>query len=202
VLLGLGWLFLSNRPQLNDSSVKGSSVPAADQPPLTPPSTLEPPPKEKEVTPLPTEPISGAWGNSNEYKFGRLPGGRYPKSCAFTQTDINGRATIDKSQLEYWACSDEGGDSESGYKVVWVDGKETTYTFQPGGGGIVVGTNGNTYPIKWRNDSHEGDPIIVIDHQDGSVSWIPGNISPASAPGPDSSSSGATGAPPVDRPAP
>jgi hypothetical protein len=192
-------MYFSNRPQLNGSSpVK---TPAAE-PAFTSPPPPEPPPKDKEVTALPPETSSGAWGNSDEYKFGRLPGGNYPKSCAFTKTDDNGRATIDKSQLEYWACRDDGGNSENGYKVVWVDGKETTYTFQTGGDGIVVGTNGSTYPMTWRNDSHEGDPIIVIDHQDGSVSWIPGNISPPSAPASYSPSSSTTGAPPVDRPAP
>jgi len=179
VLLGLGWLFLSNRPQLNDSSVKGSSVPAAastPEAPPAPPSPPAPPATEKGVAARTPEPGSGAWGNTNDYKFGQLPGGDYPNSCAFSRTDGNGRTTTEKSQLEYWACRDEGGDSENGYKVVWADGKKTTYTFQPGGDGLVVGTNGNTYPMNWRNDSHEGDPIIVINHQDGAVSWIPGNI--------------------------
>jgi len=27
-----------------------------------------------------------------------------------------------------------------------------------------------------RNDSHQGDPIVVINHQDGAISWIPGTI--------------------------
>lgn len=182
LLTGLGALFLSNRPQLKESSVKGSPVtssPNIQPAPSTPPSTPAPPAPpatEKGVAARTPEPSAGAWGSTNDYKYGQIPGGDYPNSCAFSRTDGNGRTTTDKSQLEYWACRDEGGDSENGYSVVWADGKKTTYMFEPGGDGRVVGTNGNTYPMSWRNDNHEGDPIIVINHQDGAVSWIPGNI--------------------------
>lgn len=181
LLLGLGWLFLSNRPLGSVSSGKAvapppSSTASSQLAPAPPPSTPAPPATEKGVAARTPEPSSGAWGDTTDYKFGQLPGGDYPNSCAFSKTDENGRTTIDKSDLDYWACRDQGGDSENGYKVVWADGKETTYTFQQGGDGQVVGTNGNTYPMTWRNDSHAGDPIIVINHQDGAVSWIPGNI--------------------------
>jgi hypothetical protein len=30
--------------------------------------------------------------------------------------------------------------------------------------------------MTWRNDSHRGQPIIEISHQDGATTWIPGNV--------------------------
>lgn len=84
--------------------------------------------------------------------------------------------TANKDNLEYWACRDVGGDPESGYRVVWADGKETSYTFGPDGAGTVVGTNGSSVPMRWSNDSHQGQDIVVINHQDGAISWIPGHI--------------------------
>lgn len=178
VLLGLGLLFVaSRRPIITGPAApptaKGSSI----EPQPAAASALAPaaPDTPKAPTVAAAAP-SSAWGSATDYKFGQLPGGEYPNSCAFSQTDPNGRTTSDKSQLEFWACRDVGGDAENGYKVVWADGKETTYTFRADGDGMVVGTNGTTYPMSWRNDSHQGDPIIVINHQDGAISWIPGNI--------------------------
>ena len=60
--------------------------------------------------------------------------------------------------------------------MVWVDGKQTTYTFRDDGSGAVVGTNGSTFAMSWRNDSHQGSNIIVINHQDGATTWIPGHV--------------------------
>ncbi len=174
VLLGLGWMLLSNRPQPT-SAVAPPSAPSA--PPAAPAaSTPAPPPTPKAPTTVTPAPVSSAWGGASDYKFGQLPGGAYPNSCAFSVTDDNGRTTTDKSQVEYWACRDVGGNPETGYRVVWADGKETNYTFQSGGAGQVVGTNGSTYPMSWRNDTHRGDPIVVINHQDGAITWIPGQI--------------------------
>lgn len=121
-------------------------------------------------------PPRGAWGSSSEYKFGQLPGGEYPDSCAFSRTDSAGRTTTNKSEVEYWACRDHGGNASDGFTVTWSDGKTTRYMFGPEGEGSVVGTNGSTYPITWRNDTHDGSKIIVISHQDGAVTWIPGNV--------------------------
>ena len=174
VLLGLGWALLSSRTL---SPTPSASAPASSSPasPSPTPSTA-PPPTPKGSSTAPQTPSSGAWGSASDYKFGQLPGGDFPNSCAFSVTDGSGRTTTDKSSLEYWACRDVGGDPDNGYKVVWADGKETTYTFQANGDGRVVGTNGNTYPMRWRNDSHAGEQIIVINHQDGAITWIPGHI--------------------------
>jgi hypothetical protein len=178
VLLALGWLLFSGRPpssqvpagQPPGAPASTAAVPAAAPPPV-------PPEKGASTTPAAPAPSApGAWGRSSEYKFGQIPGGDYPNSCAFSVTDANGRTTTDKSQIEYWACRDVGGNPESGYRVVWADGKETTYTFAADGSGTVVGTNGNSYPMRWRNDSHQGSDIVMIDHQDGAISWIPGHI--------------------------
>lgn len=174
VLLALGWMLLSSRPQLQ-SGAAPPSAPSA-QTPAPAPGTPAPPPTPKGPTTIMPPSSSDAWGGPSEYKFGQLPGGDYPNSCAFSVTDANGRTTTDKSQVEYWACRDVGGDPETGYRVVWADGKETNYTFQSGGDGQVVGTNGSTYPMRWRNDTHQGDPIVVINHQDGAITWIPGQI--------------------------
>lgn len=174
VLLGLGWMLLSNRPQPS-GAVATPGAPTA-QAPAAAPSTPAPPPTPKGPTTVTPPSSSSAWGGPSDYKFGQVPGGAYPNSCAFSVTDDNGRTTTDKSQVEYWACRDVGGNPETGYRVVWADGKETNYTFQSGGAGQVVGTNGSTYPMSWRNDTHRGDPIVVINHQDGAITWIPGQI--------------------------
>ncbi|MFM7312123.1 MAG: hypothetical protein ACKO0M_02985 [Cyanobium sp.] len=177
VLLGLGWLVLTSRPQLvsGSTSASGSGSTPAQTPAATPSAPASPAPPKGATTITPASP-SEAWGGPGDYKFGRVPDGEYPNSCAFSVTDANGRTTTDKSQIEYWACRDVGGNPDSGYKVVWSDGKETTYTFQSGGDGMVVGTNGTTYPMTWRNDNHRGQQIIVISHQDGATTWIPGNV--------------------------
>ncbi len=119
---------------------------------------------------------AGAWGSASVYKFGRVPGGEYPDSCAFSRTDSQGETIIDRSQLDYWACRDQGGNSTDGFSVEWVDGKRTKYTFAPGGSGYMVGTDGREYPINWSNEHKNGSKVIVISHENGSVSWIPGHV--------------------------
>lgn len=177
VLVGLGTLLVANRNQPGGGATSAPTA-TASRPATTPApaaQTADAPATPKSPSFQPPAP-SGAWGSAADYKFGQLPGGDHPNSCAFSQTDSSGRTNTFKEQMEFWACRDVGGDAENGYKVVWADGKEITYTFEPDGDGQVVGTNGSTYPMRWRNDSHQGDPIIVIDHQDGAISWIPGTI--------------------------
>ncbi len=177
VLLALGWMLFSGRPQVSGggASVSSTSPSPAPSPSSTPAPAPSATPKGSSASP-PAPSSDGAWGNASEYKFGQVPGGSYPNSCAFSVTDANGRTTTDKSHVEYWACRDVGGNPDSGYRVVWADGKETTYTFGADGNGTVVGTNGSSYPMRWRNDSHRGSDIVAIDHQDGAISWIPGHI--------------------------
>jgi hypothetical protein len=117
-----------------------------------------------------------SWGGPAAYKFSQVPGGDYPDSCAFSLTTSDGKIITTKSSIEYWACRDVGGNKDAGYKINWVDGKQTTYTFGPDGNGSVVGTNGNSYPMNWHNNSHKGKDITVINHQDGAITWIPGHI--------------------------
>lgn len=142
----------------------------------------EPPPRpniDKSQRPdfePPVDPPKGQWGPANSYKFGRLPDNTYPNSCAFSQTDSAGQIIISRTQMDYWACRDEGGNSTDGFSVTWVDGKRTKYTFGPDGIGSIVGTNGSVYPIKWRNDIKNGDKVIVTSHEDGATSWIPGHV--------------------------
>ena len=168
VLLGLGWALLSTRQLTAQSSASpGSAITS---------SASSPQPTPKGLTSILAGSSNGAWGSASDYKFGQLPGGAYPNSCAFSKTDAGGRTTTDKSTLEFWACRDVGGNPESGYRVVWADGKETNYTFAANGDGMVVGTNGSMYPMRWRNDSHQGEQIVVINHQDGAITWIPGHI--------------------------
>ena len=118
----------------------------------------------------------GAWGPAYAYKFGQLPGGDYPDSCAFSQTNARGEIVISKSQMDYWACRDEGGNPNDGFSVVWADGKRTKYVFRPGGEGSIVGTNGSVYSIGWQNAIRNGSNVIIISHQDGATSWIPGQV--------------------------
>ena len=175
VIVGLAWLFLGNRLQQSTASVPSPKAPLSTPQPAEP--AADPPAQAPSKLPTaPNDSGQGAWGSASDYKFGQLPGGDYPQSCAFSRTDPSGRVNTDKSQVEFWACRDVGGDAENGYKVAWADGKETTYTYSPEGQGAVVGTNGSSHPITWRNDTHKGDSIIVINHQDGAVSWIPGNV--------------------------
>jgi len=175
VIVGLAWLFLGNRLQQSTASVPSPKAPLSTPQPAEP--AADPPTQAPSKLPTaPNDSGQGAWGSASDYKFGQLPSGDYPQSCAFSRTDPSGRVNTDKSQVEFWACRDVGGDAENGYKVAWSDGKETTYTFSPEGQGAVVGTNGSSHPITWRNDTHKGDSIIVINHQDGAVSWIPGNV--------------------------
>lgn len=174
VLLALGWLLFSSRPPT--PSAGAPALPEKSSSPAPPSPAPSPSPTPKAPSPSPPGRPEGVWGDASEYKFGQLPGGDYPNSCAFSVTDANGRITTDKSRVEYWACRDVGGDAETGYRVIWADGKETTYTFAADGNGTVVGTNGNSYPMSWRNDSHQGSDIIVINHQDGAITWIPGQI--------------------------
>lgn len=173
VLVGLAWMFFGDR--LKPGGEAPSSLTTIRKTPQ-PGETLDTAATPKDISPATPVTSQGAWGNVTDYKFGQLPGGDYPQSCAFSSTDPNGRMITDKSQIEFWACRDAGGDKENGYKVAWADGKETTYTFGPDGEGTVVGTNDSRYPIRWRNDTHQSDEIIVINHQDGAVSWVPGNV--------------------------
>ena len=119
---------------------------------------------------------TGAWGSVSAYKFGRLPDSTYPDSCAFSQTDSTGQVIISRSRLDYWACKDEGGNLSDGYSIAWADGKRTEYRFGPSGDGSVIGTNGTLYRVRWRNALRNGSKVIIIDHQDGAISWIPGQV--------------------------
>jgi hypothetical protein len=119
---------------------------------------------------------TGAWGPASAYKFGRLPDSTYPDSCAFSQTDAAGQTVISRGDVDYWACRDEGGNPSDGFTVVWADGKQTKYTFGPGGEGSIIGTNGIASPIRWRNDNRNGSKVIIISHETGSTSWIPGHV--------------------------
>jgi len=175
VIVGLAWLFLGNRLQQSAASAPSPKAPLSTPQPAEPAADPAAPAPSKLET-ASNDSGQGAWGSASDYKFGQLPGGDYPQSCAFSRTDPSGRVNTDKSQVEFWACRDVGGDSENGYKVAWADGKETTYTFRPEGQGAVVGTNGSSHRITWRNDTHQGDSIIEIKHQDGAVTWIPGNV--------------------------
>ena len=172
LMVALGWILLLNRPTTISPNLPSSPPERTPSPEPNPSPAPTPKDDEKGTTSVP----EGAWGPSSAYKFGRLPGGDYPHSCAFSMTDEAGQKTIDTSTIEYWACRDIGGDTNQGFRVAWSDGKETVYTFQEGGGGNVVGTNGTTYPMTWRNDTHKGSSIIVISHEDGATTWIPGQV--------------------------
>jgi len=121
-------------------------------------------------------PATEAWGPASVYKFARLPDSTYPDSCAFSQTDSAGQTIISRSDVDYWACRDEGGNQTDGYNVAWADGKRTTYTFESGGTGSIVGTNDQAYPIRWRNGNKNGSNVVIISHSDGATSWIPGRV--------------------------
>ncbi|MFM7086900.1 MAG: hypothetical protein ACKOXO_07925 [Cyanobium sp.] len=188
VLVGLAGLVMLNRPPATSSSgpsgstgtaPTGSAAPAQTPSPPPPAAPSPPPPAATPKAPVTITPSQGsatAWGGSDAYKFGTVPGNDYPNSCAFSVTDANGGSTIDKSKIEYWACRDVGGNPETGYAVVWADGKQTNYTFSRDGNGTVVGTNGTSFPMRWRNDTHQGSNIIVINHEDGATTWIPGHV--------------------------
>lgn len=166
-MVGLFWLLVSQ------SQLTRQVPPTASQPSST--TTAATPPTPQRL--VSTSTSSTPWASAEEYKFGQGPSQSYPNTCAFSQTDARGEQTLtNKSQLEFWACRDEGGNSDSGYAVTWGDGKRTTYQFRDGGSGLVVGTNGQDVPMRWRNDSHNGQQIIVISHQDGATSWIPGHV--------------------------
>lgn len=167
----------SNEGVQENSNTAESPQPQANpsyQPPQ-PQSTAKP---KEQLTELRAEPSNcGEWGCSNDYKFGRIPDREYPNSCAFSQTDSRGMRILSKSRVEFWACRDEGGsDAASGYKVTWSDGKSTKYTFGPGGQGLVVGLDGQNFPMMWRNGNHNGSSIIIINHEDGAETWIPGSV--------------------------
>lgn len=166
-LVALIWVLI------NQSQQTRQAPSPASQPPQTSSPATTPPPRRVETPSTPSSP----WGPAEQYKFGQGPSQTYPNTCAFSQTDASGEQTLtDKSQLEFWACRDEGGNPDSGYAVTWGDGKRTTYQFMDGGSGSVVGTNGQGVAMQWRNDTHNGQPIIVITHQDGATSWIPGHV--------------------------
>lgn len=173
VLVGLAWMFFGDR--LQPGGKAASSLTTIRKTPQ-PGEILDIAETPKDSSPATSVTNQEAWSNASGYKFGQLPGGDYPQSCAFSSTDPSGTLNTDKSQMEFWACRYMGGDTENGYTVAWADGKETTYNFGPDGEGAVVGTNGSRYPMRWRNDTHQSDQIIVINHQDGAVSWVPGNV--------------------------
>jgi hypothetical protein len=169
----------------------GTSPRSADPPPVLkpesrqsdpPPSSASPPQQDvpnKAQNPevqSPSVPATEAWGPASIYKFGRLPDSTYPNSCAFSQTDSAGQTITSRFNVDYWACRDEGGNQTDGYKVAWADGKRTTYTFESGGTGSIVGTNDQTYPIRWRNGNKNGSDVVIISHSDGATSWIPGRV--------------------------
>lgn len=168
VMVALVWLLINPQQQQQ----RQATAPATPQTPNSP-APLPPAPRRQTPPSAPSSP----WGSADNYKFGQGPSATYPNTCAFSQTDALGQQTLaDKSQMEFWACRDEGGNPDSGYAVTWGDGKRTVYRFSNGGSGAVVGTNGQEVPMQWRNDSHNGQQIIVISHQDGATSWIPGNV--------------------------
>jgi hypothetical protein len=181
LVVGFGWMM---QQQQNTSSQVSKSTSAAPEKasdpspdPVDPVPTPEPPRRESSPVPSPPVPGSGAWGSEADYKFGRLPGGEYPDSCAFSETTADGIQKTNSSAMEYWACRDEGGNASDGYRVVWADGKSTRYTFMPNGSGMIIGTNGRRYPmVNWYNDTRNGDKVIVINHEDGSTTWIPGHV--------------------------
>ncbi len=170
-LVALIWMLMHASPPGRQFA---SPPPASDQPPLPPAAPPQPSaPRRLQAT----TPGVNSWGRPEDYKFGQGPSASFPHTCAFSQTDARGATTqADKSQLEFWACRDEGGDSENGYAVTWGDGKRTVYRFNAGGVGAVVGTNGQEVDIQWRNNQHNGAKIIVINHRDGAISWIPGSV--------------------------
>jgi len=175
------------RPQANS----GTSPRTADPPPAQKPESRQSDPQPPAALPpqrdVPSKaqnpefqsssaPATGAWGPASVYKFGRIPDSTYPDSCAFSQTDSAGQTITSRFNVDYWACRDEGGNQTDGYKVAWADGKRTTYTFQSGGEGSIVGTNSQTYPIRWRNSNRNGSNVVIISHSDGATSWIPGQV--------------------------
>lgn len=173
LLLLIGWgMAQSNSPQ-------SSQQPPVPQPKPDPkPSSPFEKVPDSLLKPQPPAPPADSpykrWDGS--YKFDRVPDSEYPDSCAFSRTDSTGQQTLDKSQLDYWACRDVGGDADSGYSVIWADGKKTTYKYHEGGSGEVIGTNGTSYPLQWRNDVYQDTQVIVIAHQDGAMSLIPGHV--------------------------
>jgi hypothetical protein len=181
LIVGLGYvLYLSGNQSMgkspNNSDSSQASKPAAPAVPVvSPPQAAPAAPTSKFQAPE-GEASTSAWGSAADYKFGQLPGGDYPNSCAFSKTDANGKVITDRASLEFWACRDMGGDPSTGYTVIWADGKRTVYTFGSNGEGTIVGTNNSSYPVSWSNDTHNGTDIIVIRHQDGAQSWIPGKV--------------------------
>ncbi|MFM7361158.1 MAG: hypothetical protein ACKO6F_08530 [Cyanobium sp.] len=179
VVVGVGWILHLQKgsgPAEVAKSLSSGTEKAADPAPASAPEP-EGPSRGTTSIPTPASTGSGVWGDSSAYKFGQLPGGEYPNSCAFTETTAAGTQKTGNSSVEYWACRDEGGNASDGYQVVWADGKRTRYTFGEGGAGVIIGTNGRQYPMQnWRNDTHNGDRIIVINHEDGATTWIPGHV--------------------------
>lgn len=169
LLLLIGWgMAQSNSPQSSQPSPTPQPKPAPN-----PPSSSQPRPPDPQPAPSPDSPYK-RWDGS--YKFDRVPDGEYPDSCAFSRTDSAGQQTLDKSQLDFWACRYVGGESNTGFSVAWADGKQTTYKYYNDGSGEVVGTNGSSYPMQWRNDAFQGSQVTVITHQDGATTFIPGHV--------------------------
>jgi hypothetical protein len=165
-------LISNNRSNPVPNHAPNPALDPASNPPSLPVSKKE----ERPVPPPAPPPVAGVWGTASDYKFGRLPGGNYPHSCAFSQTDSRGEVIISRKTVDYWACRDDGGDSTNGFTVAWADGKTTKYIFDPGGRGSMIGTDGNNYSIAWSNQTRNGSAVIVISHENGSTSWIPGRV--------------------------
>lgn len=179
LVVGMGWILHQQKgagPSEAAKSPSSGTEKAADST-TAPAPEPESPLRGTTSIPTPASTNSGAWGDASAYKFGQLPGSEYPNSCAFTETTPAGTQKTGNSSLEYWACRDEGGNATDGYLVTWADGKKTRYTFGTGGSGMIIGTNGQQYPmLNWRNDTHNGQKIIVINHEDGATTWIPGHV--------------------------
>jgi hypothetical protein len=176
--------FMANIASFNRDSEKastatlenGSAVPISSPWPTSSrdlPTTIQ---NDLFQTYKPDSTSSIAWGPESIYKFGRIPDATYPDNCAYSKTDPAGKNVISLGDLDYWACRDEGGNPSEGFSVVWADGKRSTYIFGAGGVGAVVGTNAGTSSMRWRNDNRNGSKVIIISHETGSTSWIPGHV--------------------------
>lgn len=169
----VAWLLLSARQSVRPvpataTSGQGTSPSLQDASP-TPPSVLT---FRRQVS----DDGGTAWADAASYKHGILPSREFPQTCAFSRSDAQGASVTELGRMEFWACRDQGGDPARGVVIRWSDGQETTYRFTPEGGGSITGTEGETYPIRWRNRDYQGHPIIVIEHRDRGESWIPGRL--------------------------
>ena len=168
LITALAWIALGTRPL----------PPQTGSDPVQPGPTLLRSDPAAAVRPLPFEALkpTGSWGPPERYKFGQAPSSRYPESCAFSASDASGQHVIDPTRIEYWACRRLEPQASGGHRVQWADGGITTYRFSSDGGGSITGTQGDEASIRWRNGSHRGTAIVVIEHPDGGETWIPGRV--------------------------